>query len=310
MASMQQPPTPITSASSCGGIPALSEFWALLKSSRTAQTHTARDVAEVLEICRSSAELIERHMGRSIDGCQALEIGPGQWFGQYNYFATRCDVLGIDLDVVPVGFDPAGYLRMWRDNGVRRVLKTLGRKATGRDRMIWDEYRKQLGISRLPTPNIKRMDARKIELPDNSIDFVYSVNVFEHVPDPAAILTECIRVTKPGGVILTDLHLYTSDSGCHDLRIISRSRAGIPYWPHLRPAHEGLVKFGGYVNKIRLPQWREIFETTLPGGFMTFRQAEDDLALEASRLKSAGELADYSDDELLTNNVIYTWRKP
>lgn len=38
-------------------------------------------------------------------------------------------------------------------------------------------------------------------LPDSSIDFVHSDQVFEHVPDPLSLMTTLRRLLKPGGVL-------------------------------------------------------------------------------------------------------------
>jgi Methyltransferase domain len=54
---------------------------------------------------------------------------------------------------------------------------------------------------------------------------VYSFNVFEHLPDPAVVLAGKIRVTRPGGFVLTHFHLYSSDSGGHDARILAGAMA-------------------------------------------------------------------------------------
>lgn len=48
-------------------------------------------------------------------------------------------------------------------------------------------------------------DARKIKLPDNSVDVAISSNILEHIPDPQAGFDELIRITKPGGRIILNL---------------------------------------------------------------------------------------------------------
>ncbi len=296
-------------ASSCGGVGALTELADLRHASRVMMARLSSDIETTLRWCREYQEAIEGAMGRPIAGCHALEIGPGQWYSQYLYFARLCRVTAIDLDVLPVGFDPFGYWRMFRENGARRVVKTLGRKALGIDRKYFTEYKRQLGVDRLPTPAVARMDATKTTFADNTFDFVYSSSVFEHVPDPATMLRECARIIRPGGSILTDLHLYTSDSGNHDPRIISGDRKGLPYWPHLRPTHAGVCRTGAYLNKLRLAEWHDLFARTLPGTTWTYR-LDDHLRPEAEKLREAGELADYSMDELLTRCAVSVWRKP
>jgi predicted SAM-dependent methyltransferase len=55
-----------------------------------------------------------------------------------------------------------------------------------------------------PRGNQIRLDAtRRFPLEDNSIDFVYTEHMIEHIPWPAALLMlkESFRVLKPGGII-------------------------------------------------------------------------------------------------------------
>lgn len=71
-------------------------------------------------------------------------------------------------------------------------------------------------------------DAQNLVYRDNLFDFVFSLNVFEHVPSPVAALKEAIRVTRPGGVIYLSFDpVWTADSGSHFLH-----RIGEP-WAHL-----------------------------------------------------------------------------
>ncbi len=48
----------------------------------------------------------------------------------------------------------------------------------------------------------------RLELPDNSIDLIFSFGVFQHIPDQQAILNLCsefARVLAPGGLIVTNV---------------------------------------------------------------------------------------------------------
>ena len=44
------------------------------------------------------------------------------------------------------------------------------------------------------------MDGQNLTFDDNSFDLVVSLNVLEHVPNPAKYLTECCRVLRSGGI--------------------------------------------------------------------------------------------------------------
>ena len=54
------------------------------------------------------------------------------------------------------------------------------------------------------------MDGYDLALEDDSIDFAHAHQVLQHVSDPVAILSEMVRVTKPGGVIAVRDSDYSS----------------------------------------------------------------------------------------------------
>jgi ubiquinone/menaquinone biosynthesis C-methylase UbiE len=120
---------------------------------------------------KEQVALIEKKSGQSIKGRKILEIGSG--FGVFvaettlNYGA---DTYGVEPD--GPGFSDSFALsrELLRDNGINE------------DR-------------------IKKGYGEDIPFPENTFDFIFSSNVLEHVNDPAKVLSEAIRVTKPGGFI-------------------------------------------------------------------------------------------------------------
>lgn len=58
---------------------------------------------------------------------------------------------------------------------------------------------RQLGIYE----DILTTEARSIPLPSESIDFVISNSVMEHIPDLNAVITEVCRILRTGGILIT-----------------------------------------------------------------------------------------------------------
>jgi len=59
---------------------------------------------------------------------------------------------------------------------------------------------------------LRQMDARKLEFPDNSFDTVVAMHLISVVPDPEQVMLEMARVCKPGGQILVVNH-FARDEG-------------------------------------------------------------------------------------------------
>jgi SAM-dependent methyltransferase len=192
-----------------------------------------------------------------------------------------------------------------------RLVKTLGRKGLLLDWRFHRELLRQLGVERMPAVNVRRMDATRMTFPKASFDFVFSRSTFEHISDPERALRNLAVVLAPGGFSHVTVHLYTSDGGCHDMRILSGNRGDLPFWPHLRAESCKLVKPNSYLNRIPLADWESLFQDVLPGA-RCFRGTETNPELLAAlpRLRAEGALEDYSDDELLTVALHVVWRAP
>lgn len=72
-------------------------------------------------------------------------------------------------------------------------------------------------------------DMQQAPFADGSFDGVYSVNVLEHAPDPAALLRECRRLLAPGGRCAA----ITPNGGLAALlETLERLRLKLPEGPH------------------------------------------------------------------------------
>jgi ubiquinone/menaquinone biosynthesis C-methylase UbiE len=84
---------------------------------------------------------------------------------------------------------------------------------------------------RLERLEFHKVDAQDLIYRDELFDIVISQNAFEHIPDPAKALRECLRVLKPGGLLFVTFDpVWTADSGSHFLH-----RVGEPWLQLIAP---------------------------------------------------------------------------
>lgn len=270
----------------------------------------AREVARLREV----EERIGRHAGIKIEGLRMLDVGAGQRFVQMRYFTARGnDVVGIDRDMIVQGFDPLAYVRMARTNGLGRAAKTLGRKVLGIDRKYREELLRQIGTSVAAQRRLRllQMDASRLNFDDESFDFVYSFTVFQHLSDPATALEEVIRVLRPGGGAYIDLMPYTGPNASLDIRILGGAEADVPRWAHLRPRYADRVRSSAFLNGLRLTEWKELFDRLMPGVVVELHQPDAATRVaEVDELHAAGELLEYGEEELITTDAAFIWKKP
>jgi SAM-dependent methyltransferase len=154
------------------------------------------------------------------------------------------------------------------------------------------------------------MNAEKMEFSNATFDFVFSYSTFEHLSDPVTVIDQINRVLRPDGVAHITLNLYTSDSGCHDPRISSGRREEVPLWSHLRPEHHKKVHSNAYLNKIRLADWRDLFLSKMPNASLrAIQDKNQNLPVELANLRRVGELAGYTDEELLSSDLVAVWKR-
>jgi SAM-dependent methyltransferase len=277
-----------------------------------------RNVQENVDMTKAqvaaSAECYAKYTAAPLLDRDVLVVGVGQTQREATGLGMQNRVVGIDLDVIPQGWHPGQYVRLLKQNGGMRFAKTVGRKLLGIDRNLSRKLALGFGTTKNPTVKLLQMNAADMRLASNTFDFVYSFSVFEHLDDPKKVLSEVIRVLKPGGVLQVSTHVYSSEGGCHDLRIFAGDRQAIPLWAQLRPSVKHTVLESCYMNKWRAAQWRELFAELCPGGEISFDQHAEPRGTEFARalteLRKSGELSDYSDEELLMVNLVVTWQKP
>jgi SAM-dependent methyltransferase len=80
-------------------------------------------------------------------------------------------------------------------------------------------------------------DAQNLLYADEKFDFVYSLNAFEHIPDPLIAISEVARVLRKGGIFFASFDpVWTADSGSHFIDYVQDP------WLHLLLNHNDYRK--------------------------------------------------------------------
>jgi SAM-dependent methyltransferase len=288
----------------------LGRSWRQLTHALHSRSHATESMSSLLDNVRQHESRMEQTLGIPVENLRILEIGPGQGLERARYFSLKNEVVGLDLDVIPQGLDPAGYLHLIRRNGLGRFAKTVGRKVVigNANASAWA---KAIGTDTLPSPRLIHGDICQEPPNAGPFDVVMSWSVFEHLPHPRKALANIIELLNPGGILYISLHLYTACNGHHDIRAFTGHEDEIPPWAHLRPSKQNLVNPSSFLNEWRLPQWRELFSEMAPGASEYLEAShcrEHSVSKMTSQLRE--ELSDFADEELYTVDVIYAWKKP
>ena len=119
-----------------------------------------------------------------------------------------------------------------------------------------------------PDVEVIRGTAESLPFSTDSIDFVVSFNVLEHVPDPRAALQEIVRVLRPRGSFFTVFGPpYNAPAGPHLTRFIDLPYMHHPFSEHVVGEFTGRENPYFTVNKRPLSYYREVFLTE--SGFET-----------------------------------------
>jgi SAM-dependent methyltransferase len=240
-------------------------------------------------------------------GRQVLDVGCGK-----SYWLSLCiaadgaHAIGVDTEQVENQRNLAKYRHLLQANGIERTLRTA----------VWDglfargyyrELEQAVG-QHLPheAVEIHVYDGVHLPLPDASIDLVVSHEVFEHIADVPAVLSELARVLRPDGRIYIYIHSFTSLSGGHHIAWkhpdTKPSRVVAP-WDHLRARKH--VDIPSWLNGLREHEYRAMFEKVFE--IDEWRVvAEEGRALLTDDIRQ--ELAQFSERELLSKGFLVRGR--
>jgi len=172
---------------------------------------------------------------------------------EYGYDAKSYEDRGIERTQeilrLPGAREATSFLELGCADGmVSCVLCRKGKNATAIDNSAarFDERAFRGGV------RILQMDAAQMAFGDETFDFVFSYDAFEHFVEPERVLQEIIRVSRKGGhVYLNFGPLYMSPYGEHAYRSIT-----VPYCQFLFP--KSLINDFAYQEGLPLINFRHV----------------------------------------------------
>jgi hypothetical protein len=263
--------------------------------------------------------LVRRHVGKPLADCRVLEIGYGQRPMRLAWIlALGADATGVDRDQPVLAGRPREFVRTYRRNGALRLLKTLVRHPLF-DRRDWRALERAV---RARTGRFVPLDASRLRVADAGsegawehagpgFDFVYSEDVFEHVPadDLERVVARIAAHLTPDGIALVRPLVFTGIAGGHlpewypHTLARARRRRSEP-WEHLR---RDRFRADTYLNRLSRKDYRELFARHLE--LVDEQVAAPGLGREFLTSEIRAELAAYGDDELLSNKVGFLLRR-
>ena len=211
---------------------------------------------------KGSAEVqIDMRHSSSFGNFQLEQDASSSWFVQY--FGTRINPDELKGKVLlDLGSFTGGRLCSWFET--YQLEKGIGIDINPLFKQAGDEFAKSRGIE-----NIEFFTGVGEALPftDNSIDFIVSTDVFEHVQDLQQVLSECYRVLKKGGKLLVVFPQYYQPLEAH-LGMVTKMPA--LHWifrgDTIAAAYVELVNSRGEVAKWYAPEafplrsWEKLFD--------------------------------------------------
>jgi hypothetical protein len=214
---------------------------------------------------------LAKHNRRSLRESKVVEIGFGaRPFRLVWLYNSGIDVWGVDLDKPLVSLSAKSVLEVLRNNGPERALKSLIRYCIT-DRNQWSQMASGLSKKgrpfRIPTERLLVNDAADPVFwnsVDGPVDFIYSEDVFEHIPrSTLEIITErmaeALRTTK--GLAMIRPMMFNGICGSHRLDWYEHSlsepmnRKTEP-WEHLR---QDRFPANTYLNRLNKQDYMDIF---------------------------------------------------
>lgn len=289
---------------------ALRQFGKLMRSRNPFRTRSyERFEQDILEYRKAAEEF----GGFELQNASLFEIGCGQRpYRLMTLLAHGFDASAIDIDKVLLQLGFNDVLSSFRTNGTERTIKTTVRY------LLFDlvENRKfKEHLSKIqgqpfewPYSAIIQGDAADPKNWPPSVDFIYSEDVFEHIPReglPALCKQMAARLSGRGLALIRPM-IFTGIQGGHnvDYYSLDPSKArNCPPWDHLR---ENKFPSNTYLNQVTRAEFRTLFDEYFE--ILDETVVHPDKGREFMTPELRGELSDWTDDELFSNTVRFVLR--
>lgn len=238
--------------------------------------------------------------GFQLKGLKILDIGCSRRFSESLLLNSLCaDVTAIDRVYVDPGFSLFGFFKVLKKDGFAEFVKDVIRHILF-DRRFYKLLSKLSGLSlKFDGINVKRMDASRIDFPDESFDFICSNACFEHIIDIENAVFDMYRILRPAGMAVIRAHLFPSISGGHN-----SNWPNLLLWGHLR---QGSYPVYHLLNRKRDGDYRLLFSKFFTIIDVKYEYAGDNYLtneLEQELLNKG-----YSKDELLKEHATFILKK-
>lgn len=256
----------------------------------------------------------ERLTGRQFNEARVLEIGfGGQPIRLISLMSMNVDVRGIDLDMPMLTFSPSRLLQIAKTNGPERAFKTAVRSLLfdRRDRNKLKKALRQRGFKlRIEPRRFLIGDASTYDYGQGLIDFVYSNDVFEHIPRSGLekLMERLSSLMSPNGLALITPSVFTGITGGHltewygNMAPLDIPRKSEP-WEHLRKRR---FTANTYLNEMSRADYRELFSRRFE--ILDEKVMDPTLGQRWLTPEVRAELSEWSDDELFSNRVEFALR--
>jgi SAM-dependent methyltransferase len=256
--------------------------------------------------------------GKKLTDAAVLEIGYGaRPYRLLSLLSMGVDVRGVDLDAPLLRGRPSEFVAICRKNGLERLVKSFVRFFCFDWKQRSDLRRELRGKGfKLRVPKRAGVEfivedassaAMNEKVAPCSLDFVFSEDVFEHIPAAALplLVANLAKWLRPGGVAFIRPNIFTGITGGHHVEWYA-SNVDRPFarktepWEHLRKKRHPANTF---LNGLTRADYRKLFAPHFE--IVQEKVTHPDLGRQLLTDEIRGELAAFSDEELFSNQVLF-----